>query len=134
MDDFGPDCLSQKRCVSFFSWPDVLPRPLVQPRNRPLASKDPIRIAGGLNLYAFCDNNPVNFVDPFGKSPGGALIKFIIANLLWEGIKKLRDIPMGPSIQLPVEEDGKVHHEGCGCQLCAEKRKDKDKNDNKNSE
>jgi RHS repeat-associated protein len=29
-------------------------------------SKDPIRIAGGLNLYAFCDNNPVNFVDPMG--------------------------------------------------------------------
>ena len=29
-------------------------------------SKDPIGIAGGLNLYAFCGNNPVNFVDPLG--------------------------------------------------------------------
>jgi len=29
-------------------------------------SKDPIGISGGLNLYAFCDNNPVNFVDPMG--------------------------------------------------------------------
>ncbi len=29
-------------------------------------SKDPVGIAGGLNLYAFCGNNPVNFVDPFG--------------------------------------------------------------------
>jgi len=29
-------------------------------------SKDPIGIAGGLNLYAFCGNNPVNFVDPMG--------------------------------------------------------------------
>lgn len=29
-------------------------------------SKDPIGIAGGLNLYAFCGNNPVNFVDPSG--------------------------------------------------------------------
>ena len=29
-------------------------------------SKDPLGIEGGLNLYAFCDNNPVNFVDPSG--------------------------------------------------------------------
>jgi RHS repeat-associated protein len=29
-------------------------------------SKDPIGISGGLNLYAFCGNNPVNFVDPLG--------------------------------------------------------------------
>jgi uncharacterized protein RhaS with RHS repeats len=30
-------------------------------------SKDPIGISGGLNLYAFCGNNPVNFVDPYGR-------------------------------------------------------------------
>ena len=29
-------------------------------------SKDPIGISGGLNLYAFCGNNPVNYVDPWG--------------------------------------------------------------------
>jgi RHS repeat-associated protein len=29
-------------------------------------SKDPIGISGGLNLYDFCGNNPVNFVDPYG--------------------------------------------------------------------
>jgi RHS repeat-associated protein len=29
-------------------------------------SKDPILLAGGLNLYAFCGNDPVNFVDPWG--------------------------------------------------------------------
>lgn len=33
-------------------------------------SKDPIGISGGLNLYAFCGNNPVNFVDPFGLCEG----------------------------------------------------------------
>jgi len=29
-------------------------------------SKDPIGIAGGLNQYVFCANNPVNHVDPLG--------------------------------------------------------------------
>ncbi len=32
-------------------------------------SKDPIRIGGGLNLYVFCANNPVNFNDPIGAVP-----------------------------------------------------------------
>ena len=29
-------------------------------------SNDPIGISGGLNLYEFCGNNPVNYVDPEG--------------------------------------------------------------------
>jgi len=29
-------------------------------------AKDPILLAGGLNLYAFCGNDPVNFSDPWG--------------------------------------------------------------------
>ncbi len=29
-------------------------------------SKDPILLEGGLNLYAFCGNDPVNFTDPLG--------------------------------------------------------------------
>ncbi|MBQ7589898.1 MAG: RHS repeat-associated core domain-containing protein [Verrucomicrobia bacterium] len=32
-------------------------------------SPDPIGISGGLNLYAFCGNDPVNFVDPMGLWP-----------------------------------------------------------------
>jgi RHS repeat-associated protein len=49
-------------------------------------SNDPIGISGGLNLYAFCANNPVCFVDPmgwahFGKRPldatGGTFIYYL---------------------------------------------------------
>ena len=34
-------------------------------------SKDPIGISAGLNLYTFCGNNPVMFVDPYGESWAG---------------------------------------------------------------
>ncbi|GAK55775.1 YD repeat protein [Candidatus Vecturithrix granuli] len=32
-------------------------------------SRDPIGEAGGLNLYAFVGNNPVNWIDPYGQRP-----------------------------------------------------------------
>ena len=49
-------------------------------------SPDPIGISGGLNLYAFCGNDPVNFVDPWGLAhfgtrpldcPGGRFFNFL---------------------------------------------------------
>jgi RHS repeat-associated protein len=39
-------------------------------------SKDPIGISGGWNLYVFCGNNPVNFVDPYGFSNIPAITGF----------------------------------------------------------
>ncbi len=36
-------------------------------------NRDPIRESGGLNLYAYTTNNPVNFTDPSGNGPLGTL-------------------------------------------------------------
>ncbi len=40
------------------------------PNLQRFVSEDPIDFAGGLNLYAYVENNPINLTDPSGLCPG----------------------------------------------------------------
>jgi len=42
-------------------------------------SRDPIGVIGGINLYGYCGNNPVNWVDPDGKIIGQVISGGLIA-------------------------------------------------------
>ena len=42
-----------------------LPHALVRPVTGRWLSKDPIGLSGGLNLYAFCLNSPINSIGPY---------------------------------------------------------------------
>ena len=77
-------------------------------------SRDTIGIAGGLNLYAFCGNNPVNCVDPFGleiRPPNQseqAVIDSIVQSLTASQNSALRDVGvglLGTDIQIDTDVD-----------------------------
>jgi RHS repeat-associated protein len=38
------------------------------PQAKRFISEDPIALEGGINLYAYVGNNPINKIDPFGES------------------------------------------------------------------
>jgi len=48
---------------------------------RRFLNEDPSGFAGGLNLYAYCNGNPVDLMDPFGLGPAG-----VGAPGFWEGL------------------------------------------------
>ncbi|MFH1376195.1 MAG: RHS repeat-associated core domain-containing protein, partial [Candidatus Woesearchaeota archaeon] len=55
-------------------------------------SRDPIGILGGLNLYVYCDNNPINYVDPFGNCKKYGNLDDAQRQKVQDAIDRLRDI------------------------------------------
>ena len=50
------------------------------PSTGQFTQKDPIGLAGGLNLYGFGTGDPINFSDPFGLCPPIELCQLLITN------------------------------------------------------
>jgi len=44
------------------------------PGLRRFISQDPIRLAGGINFFAYVRNNPIHFIDPFGLNGWGDVV------------------------------------------------------------
>ena len=80
-------------------------------------SNDPIGISDGLNQYVFCDNNPVNFVDPLGlcgdepydpSFNGDATLDWINAMLMF--INPSRAVGLSTEIVISERAVLEMHH------------------------
>jgi RHS repeat-associated protein len=71
----GPAVMADDPCEAAFASADPTgPRKYYRaryydPKVGRFISEDPIRWEGGINLYAYVDNNPVRFLDPMGRAP-----------------------------------------------------------------
>ena len=50
-------------------------------------SKDPIGLLGGANLFGFCENDPLNRIDPFGRDGKNSASIWDRVKGWWEGFK-----------------------------------------------
>ena len=55
------------------------------PRTGRFVNEDPNRLVGGINLYRYVRNNPVNFIDPLGLAPNLSCVCKIAAGALAGG-------------------------------------------------
>lgn len=76
-------------------------------------SRDPIEEKGGLNVYGFVENTPVNQVDYLGQSWVGKVVVFVVKGSA-KGIKAIKEIHS-------VEEAAKLVKEGEDVSMRSEK-------------
>jgi RHS repeat-associated protein len=73
------------------------------PRTQRFISQDPIGFAGGINLYAYVGDSPVDLIDPFGLRPGDKYPSGRCAG--WHAIRDYNT----PSKRRNLEYDGWVY-------------------------
>ncbi len=62
---------------------------------------DPIGYLGGLNLYGYVENNPLNWLDPFGWCKDRKEEGFREADNYWKALQQLeKDLPPGPEVEI----------------------------------
>jgi RHS repeat-associated protein len=63
-------------------------------------SKDPIGLEGGLNLYVFCDDDPINWRDPWGLLVSSTYNRTT-------SLFSMKDDDTGEAVEFPAESGGK---------------------------
>jgi hypothetical protein len=67
-------------------------------------NRDPIGLAGGLNLYAYVGNRPIDHVDPMGLTMDGTSSPYSAATLLHKSDRSYGPDPEGTAVLFKVYE------------------------------
>ncbi len=79
------------------------------PRLGRFLTQDPIGHAGGLNLYAYCENNPLSKVDPDGKD--GEFIRALFSGEVWGKGLMTSGAALGSSLSMGLYDGGAYKNE-----------------------